>query len=335
MTLSTKIIIAVTAIVAICLASFIIYKQIEISNQQTAIETQVVKQKELVDGITRSMNEYASKNDIEKFIKDNGINLKAIQADMSTLHAEIKSVNVVTIISGGKQGDNLPTDHTGPANPNPQIPTVPCNGQNVPCPNADQFGYLKNRQDLPLTEPFGTLQVPIGEVGFSAWKPMPWMINIRPRTYKFSSVTGIDENQREYFYNKMTITVDGKDYDVKIDNATTKQIYPTATFSWWNPRLFLGIDGGYNLTATKGEFTPSANIGIMSYGMYKNQPDFSILEFGIGYGSISNKAQLVVTPATYNVGKHIPLMTNMYIGPSIHFGTNGDVSLMGGLRVGL
>lgn len=335
MTLSTKIIIAITAIIAICLSAFIIFKQIEISNRQTAIETQVVKQKELVDGITRSMNEYATKNDIEKFIKENGVNLKAIQEDMAKLHAEIQAVNVVTVISTGKQGDNIPSGHTGPDNPNPTTPTVPCNGQNIPCPNADPYGYLQKRQDLPITESFGTLQVPIGEIGFSAWKPAPWTIDIRPRTYKITSVVGVDENQRQYFYNKMSVGVDGKYYDVKIENAATKQVYPTARFSWWNPRIFLGVDGGFNITSSKGAFAPDASIGIMSYGMYKNQPDFSILQVGAGYDSISKKVQLVITPVTYNVGKHIPLMTNMYLGPSVHLGINGDVAIMGGIRVGL
>lgn len=335
MKLSSKIIISICFILFACVTALLIYRQSEILQRQKAIETEFVKQKELVDGITRSSNEYATKKDIEKFIKDNGLNLKAIQDDMALLHAEIKAVNVIKITSTGKQGDNLPTDHTGPVNPNPQIPTVDCNGKIIPCPNADQYGYLKNRQDFKLTESFGNIQVPIGEVGFSAWKANPWNYDIKSRTYNVSSVVGTDENQRQYFYNKFSVTVDNKTYDIKIDSATTKQEYPMAKFYWWNPRIFLGLDAGLNLSNINGEFTPDINIGIMSYGKFKNQPDFSFLQLGIGFGVVSNKPQVIIMPAAYNIGKHIPLMNNMYLGPAMHFGINGDISLMGGVRVAL
>ena len=336
MTLSTKIIIAISAIVALCLATFIIYKQNQISQQQEAIEKQVVAQKELTDNLTRSMNQYATKQDVEQFAKDNGINLKAIQDDLKKLQANISSINAVTVVSNGYQGTNIPTDHIGPANPNPTTPTVNCNGQQIPCPNADSFDYMKKQQNISLNESFGNVKVPIGEVGFSAWQKNPWSVNLLPREYHSDSVVGTDENQRQYFYNKFSVKIDGKSYDIKIDNATTKQEFPQTGFSWWNPRLFLSTDLGYNLSENKGEFTPGINIGLMSYGgKYKSQPDFSILQLGLGWGTVSNRGQVSVTPVSYNVGKHIPLMNNLYVGPAIDLGTNGNISVMIGIRAAL
>lgn len=324
MSLATKILLFIGAVLIVGLLGFIAFKQIEISNRQQAIETQMVAQKELVDNITRSQNTYATKDDIEKFIKDNGVNLQAIQDDLDKLHAEVTAVNTVIVNSKGQHSSNVPTTSTGLSNPNPVDPK-----------NPDPNGYLSKQQNLDLNEDFSGTKVPIGQIGFSAWQKDPWSVNILPREYHVVNVLGTDENQRTYVYNKVTIKAGDKDYDVKITKAQTEQEYPEAKWSWFNPRLYAGADGGVNVGAVKGEFTPSVNVSIMSYGRYKTQPDFSILGVGVGYGTVSKNAQLVVTPFAYNVGQHIPLMNNTYIGPSIQVGSNGDVSLMGGIRIGL
>lgn len=332
MSLSTKILIILGAILTFGALSFIIYSQVQISKRQTAIETSVVAQKTLIDGIVRSQSTWATKDDVNQFIKDNNINLKAIQDDMAKLHAEVTAVNVVVTASLAQHGTNIPSTGTGQVNPNP-VPTTCPDG--TPCPNADPYGYQVKTQLLSLNENFGSIQVPFGSVGFSAWKPAPWSIDIKAREYKSSSVVGTDENQRMYFYNKFSVTVDGKSYDLPIKTATTEQVYPDPKFSWWNPRLFMGADGGVNISQFKGEVTPSINVGIMSYGRYKTQPDFSVLQVGIGYGIVSQKPQVIFTPVAYNVGKHIPLMNNTYIGPSIHVGTDGSFSVMASIRIGL
>lgn len=333
MPLYGKVLIIVGAVLTIGLLSLAVYRQNEMSNRQTAIEAQVVSQKQLVDGIMRSQNEYATRKDIEQFVKDNGVNLKAIQADLSKLHAEITNVNVVTTTSKGQISGNLPTTSKGPANPTPDI-TPTCKDGSV-CINADPYGYLKNQQNFALNEEFGKVKVPFGVVGFSAWQPEPWSLNIKPREYHVSTVTGTDENQRAYVYNKFTMRVDGVDFEIPIETATTKQEYPEAVFSWWNPRIFFGIDSGVNLNKFQAAVSPNVEVGFMSYGRYKNQPDFSFLQVGMGYDMLNKTPEVVVTPITYNIGKHIPLMTNLHIGPSLSLGFNGDFAVMFGFRIGL
>jgi hypothetical protein len=315
------------------LLGFIIFNQIETNKRQVAIESQIVKQKELLDGIVRSQNEFTSKKDLEEFIKDNNINLKAIKEDLSKLKGDVYAINIAIIGSLGQKGTNIPTSNTGPKNPDP-IPKPKCPDGTV-CPNIDPFGYLAQQQNLDLDEDFGTTKVPIGSVGFSAWKDKPWSIDIKPREYNIATVVGKDENQRSYFYNKVTVNVDGKPHDLPIKSATTKEEYPEDKWNFWNPRLFVGVDGGVGVNPVEGKFTPSVNLGIMSYGKYSNQPDFSVLEVGAGFDAISKKPQLILTPAAYNVGKHIPLMNNMYVGPSVQVGTDANVSVMLGVRVGL
>lgn len=324
MSLSTKILIWAGTVLVICSLSFIIFKQIQNSNRQDVIEQNMVVQKQLLDGIVRSQSTWATKEDIDKFAKENNLNLKAIQDNLDKLHAEISSVNVAVSNSNGQVATHVPTT-TGPIiNPNP-----------VDSSNPDPFGYQKQQQILTLNEDFSSIKVPIGSVGFSAWQKEPWNIDIKDRQYKLSTVVGTDENQRSYFYNKFSVTIDNKDYIVPITSATTQQVYPTAKISWFNPRLYLGIDGSIGLNPVKGEFMPDINVQIMSYGKYKTQPDFSILQVGAGYGIVSKRPQLIVTPVSYNVGQHIPLMNNLYIGPSLNISTDSNIFVGIGLRVGL
>lgn len=324
MKLSTKILITLGAIVVSGLLGFIVYQQFQLRHQQDAIQQQVVLQKQLSDQLVRSQSQYATTKDIQDFIKNNNLSLQDIKDDLSKLHAEVSSVNQVVVNSKGVVADNVGSTGTGKTNP-------------TPVTQPDPFGYMKTEQKLTLNEPFGNVQVPIGSVGFSAWQDKPWSIDVLPREYVLNTVVGLDENQRQYFYNKFSVKVDGKTYSLPITQAKTEQVYPTAKFSWWNPRLFLGMDGGLNVTSLRGDFVPNIDVGFMSYGKYKNNPDFSILELGIGYGVSSKITQFVLTPFTYNVGKHIPLglMNNTYLGPSVMLSPHGDFSVMAGVRVGL
>lgn len=336
-TLEKRILIYLSLILGLGALGFIIYRQEQINARQVAIESQVVAQKQLVDGIVRSQASWATKDDVAAFAKANDVNLKAIQSDLDALHAEVAAVNVAVATSHGQNGTNLPSTNTGPGNPNPPGPvTVPCpNGGNVTCPNTDPFGYQKAQQNLALNEDFGTIKVPIGNVGFSAWQDKPWDIHISDREYHATTTIGTDENQRLYTYNKLEIKTGDKSYTIPLTSSKTEQVYPEAKWSWWNPRLFLGADGAVGLNPVKGDFIPNLNVQIMSYGRYKTQPDWSILQVGAGYAVDSKRPELLITPFSYNVGKNIPLMNNLYVGPSVGVVTDGNVFVGGGIRVGL
>ncbi len=338
MTTLTKILIAIGSVITIGILGLLLYNQEQIKNQQTMIQTQIVAQQQLVDGIVRSQSQYASKDDIQHLAEANGINLQAIQDNLAKLNASLVAVNIITTDSNTQNQTNVPSTNTGPSNPNVVKPvTIACpGGGTVNCPNTDPFGYMAKQQNLDLNEDFTTIKVPFGTVGFSAWQQKPWDISIAAREYNVDTVVGTDENQRQYFYNKFTVKVNNKDYDIPIKNATSKQEVPAAKFSWFNPRLLMGADAGININHVKADFIPSLNVGIMSYGQYKNSPDWSILEVGLGYATVNKTAEVVVTPLAYNFGRNLlaPFMNNTYIAPSLSIGTDGSFTVGAGLRVG-
>lgn len=336
MSLSTKILLIVAGILVFGALSFTIFKLVENSKRQAAIETSMVAQKDLLDGIVRSQSQYTTKADLDKYITDNNINLKSIQSDLDKLNASVVAVNVIVSSSNGQIGNHIPGSGTGPANPNPTIPTCP---DGTVCPNADPFGYMKTEQDLALNEDFGTLKVPFGVVGFSAWQKEPWNINIKPRQYNVDSVIGTDENQRMYVYNKFTMKVDGKDYDVPIKAATTKQVYPDAKWSFLNPKLFITTGGALNVTSlpVNGTFNAGGTFGFISYGKYKSSPTISILQVGAGYSSNKNEPAVIINPVNVNIGGIFPagVVSNTYIGPSVQITPSGNVFVGANLSIGL
>lgn len=319
-----KFLVAAGFITVISGFSFVIFKMNENLKMQKDIETEVVKQKELIDNITRSQSQYATKDTLEKFIKDSGVNLKAIQEDLKKLDGKVTGATTVYVYSKGETKIDQPSDSTGPKNPNPVDPKIP-----------DPYGYLAAQQNYPLLETFENTNVPIGTVGFSAWKEKPWSDKVYAREYKVTNVIGTDENERIYVYNKFSIKVNDKNYDVKIGKAETLQEYPKAQFYFWNPRLYLGADSGLNVSKLSFETSVNGSLSFMSYGRYKTTPDFAVAAVGLGYSISNNNLNLFISPFYYNLGKHIPLIHNLYVGPSVSVGPNGSFSLMGGLKLAL
>ena len=309
----------------ISLLCFLIYKQFQLSDQQYEIQTSLIEQKQLADGIIRAQSQYASNEDIEALAKNNNLNLKEIEKDLDKFRADIASINIVTVRSNGQQSTNIPSTGTGTVNPNPPL-TCPDGS------NCDPFGYQVKEQRLEVIEDFNASKIPFGSIGFSAWSNNPWSVDIKPRTYKITTVVGIDENQRQLFYNKFSIDIDGKSYNLPI-TSEVKQLYPSPSLSW-NPRLYLGVESGIT-TSAKAELAPSVTVSLLSYGKFKSAPDFTFLHVGAGFLFAEQKPTLTFAPAMYNVGQHLPLMKNTLFGPMMHISTNQTIAFMLGLKVGL
>jgi hypothetical protein len=306
------------------------HHKIIVEEQQKAIESQVIAQKQLADNILRSQASYASKSDIEAFAKQHALDLDVVRKDLAKLQATPTSITSTVVRGTGTAIVKAPTTK-GTANPNPPAPTI-VNGKET---YQDPYGYLRNTQIINLYESFGTLQVPLGQASFSSWRENPWDYSITPREYKVLSVIGTDNQNRNVVYNKFTISANGVDYPVQISSSETKQEYPMPAFSWLNPRLFIGFDTGYSVSQRVFDYSPNLSLAISSYGKFLSAPDFSLFHIGVGYSGASNLPQFTFTPAMYNIGKHLPFMSNSYIGPSFGMDIHNNYSAFFGLKVSL
>lgn len=329
-------IIAIIVIIIAALLFFIKY-QYSLLAKQEAIQQSIVEMKQLQDGIVRNQSQYVSKNDLEKFAKDSDINLDPIRKDLNNLGANIQGISIALSQTPGFNGHDLSSTKTI-ARPDTPLPIiVPCpNGGTVQCPNYDLFGYLKAGQVLQLNEPLSNNTfIPFGQTTFNAWKEHPWDLQIYSRIYSVTNVLGQDDNGRHYVYSKFTIASNGKTYTVPINDAKFVEEFPTAKFRV-SPRLYLGSQIGVLVNSQpQVEFTPLLEVMMFSYGITKSNPDWTFLGLGLGYESQARKLGLLVTPFTYNIGRYIPLVNNMYIGSTLSLDTSGNFGILGGIHVGL
>jgi hypothetical protein len=309
---------------------------------QTQIQSSVVAMQQLQDNITRSQSQFATKADIEAFANANQVNIDAIEQNINSLNATLSSINVVSVNSSGENTGNLPSTSTTPITNNPTSPTQPNNASVVACPNNDPYGYQSNVQNLALNEQFGSpstasTSVPIGQVSFDAAQKQPWSVDLVPRQYTVVNVMATDPNGLHSVYNKFSIVESGKSYPVDITNAQYKEEYPTASMSWWNPHLLFAANAGVNISRTpiSGEFNPSINVQLMSYGKTKTNPDISLLQLGLGYATVAREPTINVNPISFNIGNALStsFIDNTYVGPSFAIGLNGNITIGAGISV--
>ena len=333
-----KLLIALSAVCLLSLLLFIVYKQIEISDRQKEIESSMIKQKDLGDSITRSMSQYVNSKDLELLIRSNGMDLSKISDDVSKLKSKIDSINIVSAYSVGHDWTDLPSsgqkpipygDPGTPAKP----PTIDCGGKQIAC-LQDPNHYWSTTQLFTVNEDFKASQVPFAQVGFTASKDKPWGVSTYDRQYKVVTVSAVDEEGKVTNYNKMQIKTNGKVYDIPEVQGETSQQYPEAKFRWFSPRLYIGVDGGITSHA-EGDFGPVVQVAFMNYGRYVATPDIAVLQVGASINTVDKRGYISITPASYNIGKHIPFVKNTYLGLSVNAAVDGTVAVTGGLKVGL
>lgn len=322
MTWQNKILISLAALLVIVGFVAIIKYQHDTIEKQRNIETSLIEMKHLAEGITRAQSQYATPKDIENFAKEIGIKLDPIRDDLKNLGADVKTVQQIKVITQGYSATGLPSD-TSVAK-NPTEPTV----------TEDKFGYLKASQVLKLNEPTGTANVPFGEVKFNAWKERPWDLIVLPRTYSVTNVLAQDDDGKHYAYSKFGVDVEGKHYDLQVTQNKMLEEMPSSKFRF-NPTLLFGIDAGVYWSTPQFELNPNLQLALFSYSQTKQLPQWLFLGLGMGYSTQIQEVSFIMSPVNYNIAEHIPLIKNLYIGPSVSLDTKGNFAILGGVRVSL
>jgi len=318
----SKVLVGAGIVALISTLALIIKYQHDIILKQKEIETTILK-KDLPNNVTRSETDFVTKKDLEAFDKSLDLKIAPIRDDLAKLGAKVIGTNVTNVISTGDSKTNQNSTNTGNINPDP------------PKDTPDPYGYLKKEQVYSLDEHFSDgSKVPLGFVGFSAWKPTPWAESTYPRTYESVNVLGQDEEGKHYNYSRFTIIVDGKRYPVKINDAKFVQEAPGGAFRW-NLRLYAGTDLGARFTVPQAALMPNLELSLFSYGMTKTDSDWSFMNFGFGYEAFYRKFGIILSPASYNIAHHLPFVNNIFVGPSIFVDSGANFGILMGLRFAL
>lgn len=262
-----------------------------------------VKQKQLEDNITRSSSSFVSKEDIKQLLKESKVDLSKIEKDLDNLNAKVDSVNKVQVVSVYQKQENIPTEKTLP-----KVEPIEIKKEDL----------KQETQYVSIGEQFKNTRIPIGNVGFSFWRKNPWEYEIYKRNYKITNVIAKDANNNTIVYNKFSINVNDKDYDLEIDSAENVQVMPENKFHLY-PKMFLGFASGYNLNKS---FDSSVFLygNFIQYGQFKNNPKLSI--FNLGIGTNFNTYKVSIVPVFFNLQNVVKFFQNSYIGPGFSYGFN-------------
>jgi hypothetical protein len=115
-------------------------------------------------------------------------------------------------------------------------------------------------------------------------------------------------------------------FNVQITNEKMKRHW-----SWWNPKLDL-VAGGAVTLKPQGAFTADIGISLSSFGVTKNDVTLRFFRFGVGY--MAENAIVSFSPVQYNIGEPLPLVSNIWIVPSVGY-TFGLKSTYFALGVGV
>ncbi len=122
----------------------------------------------------------------------------------------------------------------------------------------------------------------------------------------------------------------GNIYPLKItDVKWAKNPIKTKHFYRWNPRI------GIQAIFTSEFFAPALDLSIASYGRTKRDMDWRFIIPSIGGANNKDGTEIVFgfTPIQWNFGNIVPLVENMFLGPTVAWDTKGMMSYGAGFSI--
>jgi hypothetical protein len=220
------------------------------------------------------------------------------------------------------------------------LPTRICTETGDP---IDVHGYTKKVQ---IKELIDSNSAPVAKTEFDASKEKPWNYEVYGREYKLATIVGAKDSGQLTFHHQLKYSIPDKDplkqYPVSIISSDYSQVPLSSKWFWLNPVLDANFfAGGMVHKFADGPGRPDsilsmgADVGISlsSYGETKVDSWFRLFRFGLGYNIERQAGSFSFAPITFNAGKPIPLITNLFFTPQVAIDTAGGLSV--NLGIGL
>jgi hypothetical protein len=149
------------------------------------------------------------------------------------------------------------------------------------------------------------------------------------------------------FHHKLTYSLPDKEkdkkYAIELLSSDFIQTPLNNTMYWFNPILDIGAFAGGNVLSFANwsdnpnvvSFGMDLGLTLSSYGETKSDSWFRLFRLGVGYDAQRKAGHFSFAPITFNIGKPLPLITNLYISPSLAIDTAGGLIIALGLGVQL
>jgi hypothetical protein len=135
-----------------------------------------------------------------------------------------------------------------------------------------------------------------------------------------------------YMENNESSLSKGKKFPIEITSSEFKRLKLTDMKNfWWDPTIDFGIS--YNVD----NFGPTVGLSLSGRGRTKIDLDWKFPRFGISYANTDddNNFWFSFDPVSYRLGKHVPIVENLWISPGVSIDTSGKYSFELNMNVGL
>jgi len=259
-------------------------------------------------------------------ILDSGVLTPVIPVDHANVESAARDAGLNDAVNHGEQTGKKPISFSSGSSKTPGTvvanassdsvqPSTPKNGPQdshaeiKPCPKPESAKHRKSFQEqLP-----GVSMAPLGEVTFETNSDSPWSINIFPREYKCEllDMKGPDGELNRYM--KLSVKVKDESYELKIDKSSTLSSANSKEWAW-NPRFGSSFFSGIGIESTSLVYGASVGMGLWSYGVDRQSPEYYFVHTGINYDFPSDKFGVVLYPAMINISPVIPWTKSTYLG---------------------
>lgn len=325
---SILIFILVILVVASIIAGYYVYKSL--SDENAKLRSDITQFKKLTESLVRSSTTWATKddlkNDLKGFLKKE--DLESLENDIKKLGTDLTAVGKTVGVIGRKVVQLEASDREGPENPNVEV----CDDGRL----IDIHGYTKKPQIKLLTD---MNLAPLAEVQFNAAKDKPWSYEAFKREYKLVTAVSKKETGQLVFHHNLEYSVpekSDKSYKVNLINSQYKQVPAKSKMFWLNPRLDVNFIAGANVYGfASGPGRPDnilsmgldLGLSLSSYGETKVDSWFRLFRFSLGYDIERRAGHFGFAPIAFNLGKPLPLLTNLYLSPQIGLDTAGGLTV--------
>lgn len=325
--------------VAVLMAVLIIagyYAFKALRDENVRLRDEVVEFKKLTDSLVRSSTKWATKDDLDAQLKDlmTRQDLEALRDDLKKIGSELTAVGRTVGYLNRKVASLEKSDREGPASQ----PVEKCAADGRP---IDVHGYTQRPQFKLLTD---VKLAPLAEVQFDAAKDKPWSYEVFKREYQIVTAVGKKDDGQLTFHHSLSYSVPDKDKDKKyaIDVLSSDfiQANPKSRMFWLNPIVDLNVfAGGKVLGFANGPgrsedllaFGADVGLTLSSYGETKVDSWFRLFRFGVGYDASRQAGRFSFAPFALNIGKPLPLITNLYVTPQVAIDTGGGLTVSVGI----
>jgi len=265
------------------------------NSKQSHLKEIQLKQKQ-IDDITRSSTSNITRDELKDLLESNKVDLSKIEKDLKDIGGKIEAINNIQVVSVYQNRTNVSTENVV-AKPEEKVEVKP-------------EELKQETQYVSIGEQFANQNLPFGRVGFSFWRKDPWEYEVYKRNYRITNIISKDKDNNTVVYNKFSVNVKDKDYDIIIDKADAYQVLPENKFHLY-PKIFLSVGSGYSFDKS---LTTAVYLygNFIQYGKYRNNPTFSILNMGIGTNFEGYKISIV--PVFANLQTISKFLQNSYIG---------------------